>query len=152
MRSRTHVSISLLRNLICVDCMKRFCVSVALTSIIPAWASAGEQAVSRGGNGSLRSRTIRRRAWGVDLQALRRQRHRWHSEHRGGTWNGSKPSPRNSSRKNNHRPLHAQIIMKCANIRVSTHMRKGYAEPRLRETQWVLHRKKPLLRGRDDEA
>src|SRR5215813_11883758 len=45
-----------------------------------------------------------------------------------------------------------QIIMKCTNIRENTRLHKGYAEPRLRETQWVLHRRKPLLRGRDDEA
>src|SRR5215469_2356672 len=42
--------------------------------------------------------------------------------------------------------------MKCTNIRENTRLHKGYAEPRLRETQWVLHRRKPLLRGRDDEA
>src|SRR6516164_2546184 len=52
-------------------------------------------------------------------------------------------------RKNNHRPLHAQIIMKCANVRESPRPRKGYAEPRDAQRKILANQ---LLRGRDDES
>jgi hypothetical protein len=40
MRSLTQVPVPLLRNLICVELVKRFCVLVVLTAFIPAWANA----------------------------------------------------------------------------------------------------------------
>jgi hypothetical protein len=58
------------------------------------------------------------------------------------------------SRKNKHRPLHAQIIMKCANVRKSPRLRKSDAEPR-KAQGWIrgrLRYTESRLRGCNDEA
>ena len=58
-------------------------------------------------------------------------------------------SPPELLRVNNHRPLHTQVVMKCANVTENARLWKSYTEPRDAERCLGI---RPILWCRHDEA